>query len=75
MLNGKLSLLFLGGLPTEIVPLLFGERYHKDPVWAGIETLGGWAWANSNGPQDYLYSSRVPVNFNLAGQAATQANT
>lgn len=27
LLDGRLSLLFLGGFPTEIVPLLFGERF------------------------------------------------
>src|SRR5262249_5713301 len=43
--------------------LLFGERYHKDRNFAKIETLGGWAWANFQGPQDYIFSSRVPVNY------------
>jgi prepilin-type N-terminal cleavage/methylation domain-containing protein/prepilin-type processing-associated H-X9-DG protein len=43
--------------------LLFGERYHRDPNFTKIETLGGWAWANFQGPQDYIFSSRVPVNY------------
>jgi prepilin-type N-terminal cleavage/methylation domain-containing protein/prepilin-type processing-associated H-X9-DG protein len=42
---------------------LFGERYHRDPGWAGIATLGGWAWANYNAVEDYLLSARVPVNY------------
>ena len=25
---------------------LAGERYHKDPAYTNIETLGGWAWSN-----------------------------
>jgi prepilin-type N-terminal cleavage/methylation domain-containing protein/prepilin-type processing-associated H-X9-DG protein len=45
--------------------LMFGERYHNDPVYAGISTLGGWAWANYNAPQDYLLSTCVPINFTL----------
>ncbi len=45
--------------------LLFGERYHWDPVYTAIQTLGGWAWANYNAPQDYIYSTAVPVNFLL----------
>jgi prepilin-type N-terminal cleavage/methylation domain-containing protein/prepilin-type processing-associated H-X9-DG protein len=45
--------------------LLFGERYHKDPVYKNIETLGGWAWANFSAPQDYLLSTPVPVNYTI----------
>jgi prepilin-type processing-associated H-X9-DG protein len=45
--------------------LLFGERYHYDPAYANIATLGGWAWANFNAPQDYLFSTPVPVNYLL----------
>ncbi len=45
--------------------LLFGERYHNDPVYTGIQTLGGWAWANYNAPQDYLLSTPVPVNYQI----------
>jgi prepilin-type N-terminal cleavage/methylation domain-containing protein/prepilin-type processing-associated H-X9-DG protein len=46
--------------------LMYGERYHRDPNWTGsgsIATLGGWAWANYNAPQDYFGGARVPVNF------------
>jgi prepilin-type N-terminal cleavage/methylation domain-containing protein/prepilin-type processing-associated H-X9-DG protein len=46
--------------------LLFGERYHQDPAYTDIATLGGWAWANYNAPQDYILSTAVPVNFQLA---------
>jgi prepilin-type N-terminal cleavage/methylation domain-containing protein/prepilin-type processing-associated H-X9-DG protein len=43
--------------------ILAGERNHLDPNWAGISTLGGWAWANFNAPEDCLLSSPVPVNY------------
>jgi prepilin-type N-terminal cleavage/methylation domain-containing protein/prepilin-type processing-associated H-X9-DG protein len=43
----------------------FGERYHKDQVYTNIATLGGWAWANFNAPQDYIGSTPVPVNYQL----------
>jgi prepilin-type N-terminal cleavage/methylation domain-containing protein/prepilin-type processing-associated H-X9-DG protein len=46
--------------------LLFGERYHHDPVYTAMASLGGWAWANYNAPQDYILSTPVPVNFQLA---------
>jgi prepilin-type processing-associated H-X9-DG protein len=45
--------------------LFFGERYHLDPAYTGMATLGGWAWANFNAPQDYIFSTPVPVNFQL----------
>jgi prepilin-type N-terminal cleavage/methylation domain-containing protein len=45
--------------------LLFGERYHKDPAWKPIETLGGWAWSNYNSGQDYIGSTPVPVNYTI----------
>jgi prepilin-type processing-associated H-X9-DG protein len=43
-----------------------GERYHKDPAYTNIATLGGWAWANFNAPQDYIGSTPVPLNYQLA---------
>jgi prepilin-type N-terminal cleavage/methylation domain-containing protein/prepilin-type processing-associated H-X9-DG protein len=45
--------------------LLFGERLHFDPAYTDIATLGGWAWANYNAPQDYILSTCVPINFQL----------
>jgi prepilin-type N-terminal cleavage/methylation domain-containing protein/prepilin-type processing-associated H-X9-DG protein len=45
--------------------LLFGERLHREPNWLAFERLGGWAWANYNAPQDYLFSTPVPVNYVL----------
>jgi prepilin-type processing-associated H-X9-DG protein/prepilin-type N-terminal cleavage/methylation domain-containing protein len=45
--------------------LMFGERYHKDPAYTAIANLGGWAWANYLGGQDYIGSTPVPVNFQL----------
>src|SRR5262245_17381574 len=45
--------------------LLFGERYHDDPAYTNIQTLGGWAWANVNAGQDYLLSTSVPINYQL----------
>jgi prepilin-type N-terminal cleavage/methylation domain-containing protein/prepilin-type processing-associated H-X9-DG protein len=54
--------------------LLFGERYHKDPVYINIETLGGWAWSNYLASQDYIFSTRVPVNYTIpAGTPLTFA--
>jgi prepilin-type processing-associated H-X9-DG protein len=50
---------------------MFGERYHRDPVYPAIETLGGWAWANFNAPEDYLLSTCVPVNYMLAPGTVT----
>jgi prepilin-type N-terminal cleavage/methylation domain-containing protein/prepilin-type processing-associated H-X9-DG protein len=44
---------------------LFGERYHQDPAYTDIDTLGGWAWANYDAPQDYILSTPVPINFQL----------
>jgi prepilin-type N-terminal cleavage/methylation domain-containing protein/prepilin-type processing-associated H-X9-DG protein len=44
---------------------LFGERYHFDPAYKDLATLGGWAWANYNAPQDYLFSTPVPINYQL----------
>jgi prepilin-type N-terminal cleavage/methylation domain-containing protein/prepilin-type processing-associated H-X9-DG protein len=44
---------------------LFGERSHTDPNYPAIATLGGWAWANYNAPQDYLLSTSVPLNYRL----------
>jgi prepilin-type N-terminal cleavage/methylation domain-containing protein/prepilin-type processing-associated H-X9-DG protein len=45
---------------------LFGERSHFDPNWkngtTNIGNIGGWAWANFNAPQDYVGSTRVPIN-------------
>jgi prepilin-type N-terminal cleavage/methylation domain-containing protein/prepilin-type processing-associated H-X9-DG protein len=43
--------------------LLAGERSHRDPNYANISTLGGWAWANYGGPQDYIFGARVPINY------------
>jgi prepilin-type N-terminal cleavage/methylation domain-containing protein/prepilin-type processing-associated H-X9-DG protein len=45
--------------------LFFGERWHWDPVYTNIATLGGWAWANYNAGQDYLLSTPVPINYTL----------
>jgi prepilin-type N-terminal cleavage/methylation domain-containing protein/prepilin-type processing-associated H-X9-DG protein len=44
---------------------LVGERYHWDPVYTDIATIGGWAWANFNSPQDYLLSAAVPTDYTL----------
>jgi prepilin-type N-terminal cleavage/methylation domain-containing protein/prepilin-type processing-associated H-X9-DG protein len=42
---------------------LAGERYHQDPAYTNIETLGGWAWSNYQAVQDCIGSTRVPVNY------------
>jgi prepilin-type N-terminal cleavage/methylation domain-containing protein/prepilin-type processing-associated H-X9-DG protein len=44
---------------------MFGERWHWDPVYTNIESLGGWAWANYQASQDYLFSTAVPVNYTI----------
>ena len=44
---------------------LFGERWHWDPVYTDIDTLGGWAWANYLAGQDYLFSTPEPVNYTI----------
>jgi prepilin-type N-terminal cleavage/methylation domain-containing protein/prepilin-type processing-associated H-X9-DG protein len=44
---------------------MFGERFHQDPVYTDITTLGGWAWSNYDASQDYLFSTCQPVNFLL----------
>jgi prepilin-type N-terminal cleavage/methylation domain-containing protein/prepilin-type processing-associated H-X9-DG protein len=46
--------------------LAFGERWHWDPAFTAIGTLGGWAWSNSNSAEDYLLSTNVPINYTLA---------
>ena len=53
--------------------LLFGERYHQDPAYTAITTLGGWAWANFNAPEDYIFSAWVPINFILPPGTKTGA--
>ncbi len=45
--------------------LFFGERFHYDPVFTTINTLGGWAWANANANQDYVLSTPLPVNYTI----------
>jgi prepilin-type N-terminal cleavage/methylation domain-containing protein/prepilin-type processing-associated H-X9-DG protein len=44
---------------------MFGERWHWDPVYQNIDSLGGWAWANYQASQDYLFSTPVPVNYTI----------
>lgn len=44
---------------------LFGERWHYDPVYKNIETLGGWAWSSYLSHQDYIFSTPVPVNYTV----------
>jgi prepilin-type N-terminal cleavage/methylation domain-containing protein/prepilin-type processing-associated H-X9-DG protein len=50
-----------------------GERYHNDPVFnsanlgvgKGIDSLGGWAWANFAAVQDCTGSTRVALNYRV----------
>jgi prepilin-type N-terminal cleavage/methylation domain-containing protein/prepilin-type processing-associated H-X9-DG protein len=51
--------------------IAFGERWHWDPVYPAIQTLGGWAWANSNAVEDYLLSTFTPVNYTLPAGTVT----
>jgi prepilin-type N-terminal cleavage/methylation domain-containing protein/prepilin-type processing-associated H-X9-DG protein len=55
--------------------IFFGERFHFDPNWGAISTLGGWAWANYSAHQDYILSTPVPVNYQTPGPNPTQAQT
>ena len=51
-INSKVT---LQGIPDGTSnTLAFGERFHKDPAYTNINTLGGWAWAN------YLGRPRLP---------------
>jgi prepilin-type N-terminal cleavage/methylation domain-containing protein/prepilin-type processing-associated H-X9-DG protein len=52
---------------------LFGERWHKDPAYIAMPTLGGWAWANFNAAEDYFGSTAVPLNYTLPPGTATGA--
>jgi prepilin-type processing-associated H-X9-DG protein len=49
--------------------LFFGERYHLDPIfdliYQPLGEFGGWAWANANSTEDYLLSTRVPINYKV----------
>jgi prepilin-type processing-associated H-X9-DG protein len=62
-INSKTT--FAGILDGTANTFLAGERYHKDPSYTNIATLGGWAWANYNAGQDYLGSTCVPLNYTL----------
>jgi prepilin-type processing-associated H-X9-DG protein len=48
-----------------------GERLHYDPAYTAIATLGGWAWSNYDAGQDYLGSTYVPLNYELAAGTTT----
>jgi prepilin-type N-terminal cleavage/methylation domain-containing protein/prepilin-type processing-associated H-X9-DG protein len=63
-INSKVT---LQGIPDGTSnTLAFGERFHRDPAYTNINTLGGWAWANYSAGQDCLGSTPVPVNYVLA---------
>jgi prepilin-type N-terminal cleavage/methylation domain-containing protein/prepilin-type processing-associated H-X9-DG protein len=53
--------------------LMFGERWHYDPAYTNIATLGGWAWSNFLAVQDSLLSTPVPINYLLAPGTKTGA--
>jgi prepilin-type N-terminal cleavage/methylation domain-containing protein/prepilin-type processing-associated H-X9-DG protein len=53
--------------------MMFGERFHWDPSYQAIATLGGWAWANFSAPQDYIFSTAVPLNYVLPPGTQTGA--
>jgi prepilin-type N-terminal cleavage/methylation domain-containing protein/prepilin-type processing-associated H-X9-DG protein len=68
-LNSRTTLAGIGDGTSNT--FLAGERYHRDPVFnsanlgegRGIDTLGGWAWANHLAVQDCIGSTPVPVNY------------
>src|SRR5262249_39733563 len=51
---------------------LAGERFHNDPNYATIKTLGGWAWANVNAAEDSLLSTPQPINYMCPASPSTQ---
>jgi prepilin-type N-terminal cleavage/methylation domain-containing protein len=51
---------------------LYGERWHFDPNYADIATLGGWAWANFSAQEDYVLSTPVPINYLVPPNPTTQ---
>ena len=60
-LNSKVA---IGGiLDGTSNTFLAGERFHHDPVYTNIATIGGWAWSNYQAVQDCIGSTRVPVNY------------
>jgi prepilin-type N-terminal cleavage/methylation domain-containing protein/prepilin-type processing-associated H-X9-DG protein len=65
-INSKVTLEGVSSSDGTANTLMFGERYHKDPAYTQISTLGGWAWANYQAGQDFIGSTPVPVNFQLA---------
>lgn len=52
--------------------LLYGERWHYDPNYTSIATLGGWAWCNYNAQEDYAFSAAQPINFLSPPSPTTQ---
>jgi prepilin-type N-terminal cleavage/methylation domain-containing protein/prepilin-type processing-associated H-X9-DG protein len=64
-INSKVTLSQITVMDGTSSTLMFGERHHRDPVYTAIESLGGWAWANYNASQDYLFSTPVPVNYTI----------
>jgi prepilin-type N-terminal cleavage/methylation domain-containing protein len=52
--------------------LLYGERWHYDPNYPTITTLGGWAWCNYNAQEDYAFSAAQPVNYLSPPSPTTQ---
>jgi prepilin-type N-terminal cleavage/methylation domain-containing protein/prepilin-type processing-associated H-X9-DG protein len=73
-LNSKVSL--LGITDGTGNTFLAGERFHYDPVYTNISTLGGWAWSNYLAVQDCIGSTRTPLNYQIPlGTPNTFANT
>lgn len=52
--------------------LFYGERWHYDPNYTNITTLGGWAWANYNAQEDCALSTPQPVNYLCPPSPTTQ---
>lgn len=64
-INSKVSLSQLTTMDGTSNTFMFGERHHFDPVYTAMDGLGGWAWANYLAPQDYIFSTPVPVNYTI----------
>src|SRR5262249_6451976 len=73
-LNSKVTL--LGITDGTGNTFLAGERFHYDPVYTNISTLGGWAWSNFQAVQDCIGSTRTPLNYQIPlGTPNTFAHT
>jgi prepilin-type N-terminal cleavage/methylation domain-containing protein/prepilin-type processing-associated H-X9-DG protein len=61
---------------------MFGERYHRDPVYDKvvipnpnpIQMRTGWSWANALGGFDYLFGAVQPINWMIPASVTNDSN-